>query len=279
MTHDRRHFLHTLAAAGIGNAAAPAARAANEATAAPHDMSQAPPSWTGKEQVAMLLYPGFTALDVVGPQYMLGNLMGATVHLVARDMKPVMSDTKLAIAPSTTLARCPRDLDVLFVPGGSSGTMSAMQDKALVRWLAELGARAKLITSVCTGSMLLGQAGLLHGKRATSHWATHALLSEFGAMPISQRVVWDGNVVTGAGVSAGLDLGLSIVAKLRDETYAQGVQLLAEYAPEPPFTSGRPESAPPAVRQMMGSMFEGVVAGMKQASRSARVRRHRGSGT
>jgi cyclohexyl-isocyanide hydratase len=262
MTQDRRRFFRLLAAAG-------AAPLAHTAHAAEHDMSQAPASWTGKEQIAMLLYPGFTALDLVGPQYMLANLMGATVHLAARDKAPVMSDTKLAIAPSTTLADCPQDLDVLFVPGGSSGTLAAMKDTALVRWLAERGARAKLVTSVCTGSVLLGQAGLLRGKRATSHWATHRLLTEFGATPVNQRVVWDGSVATGAGVSAGLDLGLSIVAKLRDETYAQSVQLLAEYAPEPPFNAGTLERAPPKVRQMMGSMFDGLVADMKQASRAA----------
>jgi putative intracellular protease/amidase len=232
-------------------------------------MGDVPASWYGKEQIAMLLYPGFTALDLVGPQYMLANLMGAKVHLVAKTMAPVMSDTGLAIAPTITLARVPRDLDILFVPGGGTGTLNAMKDRVLVKWLAERGARSKLVASVCTGSMLLGQAGLLRGKRATTHWATLALLPDFGATTVNERVVWDGALVTGAGVSAGLDLGLSIVARLRDEPYAQSVQLLAEYAPQPPFDAGTPATAPKEVHRMMSGMFSGLVEQMRAVSKDA----------
>jgi len=117
--------------------------------------------------------------------------------------------------------------------------------------------------------MILGQAGLLRGKRATTHWATHALLKDFGATPVDQRVVWDGRLVTGAGVSAGLDLGLAVVGRLRDKPYAQSVQLLAEYAPQPPFNAGTPKTAPREVRQMMSSMFDPMVAGMRQTAKSA----------
>ena len=277
MTHDRRDFLRLLAAAGAGLSAAadaapvPSKQSAQEAAAAKpvHDMSALPASWHGKEQIAMLLYPGFTALDLVGPQYMLGNLMGAKVHLVARTRAPVMSDTGLAIAPTMTLARCPKQLDVLFVPGGGEGTLKAMQDRALVAWLAERGATARWVASVCTGSLLLGQAGLLRGKNATSHWVMRDLLGEFGAKPVNQRVVWDGNLVTGAGVSAGLDLGLSMLARLRDEEYAQSVQLLAEYAPQPPFDSGTPERATPRVHSLIGSMFDGLRDGVRETSQQA----------
>ena len=270
MTNDRRHFLRTVGAATVaGSTAGDADAAAPEATKPTHDMSGMPASWHGKEQIAMLLYPGFTALDLVGPQYMLGNLMGAKVHLVARTMAPVMSDTGLAIAPTTTLARTPKDLDILFVPGGSAGTLNAMKDKALVQWIADRGSRAKLIASVCTGSVVLGQAGLLRGKKATSHWVTLPLLKDFGAEPMNARVVWDGNLVTGAGVSAGLDLGLSIVAKVRDDTYAQSVQLLAEYAPQPPFNAGTPATAPKPVHTMISSMFDSLIEQMRIVSRDA----------
>ena len=271
MTTPRRDFLRHLAAAGLAGSAATmhAAEPPTGGVRPDHDMSAFPPSWTGKEQIAMLLYPGFTALDLVGPQYMLSSLMGAKVHLVARTLKPVRSDSGITVTPAMTLAQVPKDLDILFVPGGSQGTLNAMNDPVLIRWIADRGRRAKLVASVCTGSMLLGQAGLLRGKRATSHWATLALLPEFGATAVDERVVWDNTLVTGAGVSAGLDLGLSIVAKLRDDTYAQSVQLLAEYAPKPPFNAGTPKTAPPEVSQMMGAMFDPLLAGMRAAAKSA----------
>ncbi len=277
MTQQRRAFLGNIAAAGLA-AQAVTAQAAEATGAAPkgapaapvmHDMSSLPPQWMGKEQIAMLVYPEFTALDLVGPQYMLANLWGAKVHLVAATRDPVRSDTGLTFVPSLTLDETPADLDILFVPGGSQGTLKAMQDARLIGWIADRAHRAKLVASVCTGSMILGQAGLLRGKRATTHWATHSLLKDFGAIPVDERVVWDGKLVTGAGVSAGLDLGLSIVGRLRDPTYAQGVQLLAEYAPQPPFDAGTPKTAPPEVHQMMGTMFDGLLAGMRETARSA----------
>lgn len=281
MSHARREFLRHLAAAGVagtaagaqaqtaGAAATPAQAANKAADAAAHDMAGVPPHWHGKEQIAMLLYPEFTALDLVGPQYMLAGLMGAKVHLVARTLDPVRTDTGIAVVPTMTMAQCPADLDILFVPGGGMGTLNAMNDKALVQWVADRGSRARLVSSVCTGSLVLGQAGLLRGKRATSHWVTHALLKEFGATPVDERVVWDGHTVTGAGVSAGIDLGLSIVAKLRDDFYAQGMQLLAEYAPRPPFNAGTPATAPKDVHAMMSGMFDGLRAQMQVASRDA----------
>jgi cyclohexyl-isocyanide hydratase len=271
---NRRHFLKTatvLAGAAIAGAAPATATAGtpSPASAAPveHDMTAMPASWMGKDRIAMLLYPGFTALDLVGPQYFFASLMGATVQLVAKDRAPVMSDTGLAIMPTATLDECPADLDVLFVPGSGGGVLDAMEDPALVAFVADRGARAKWITSVCTGSLLLARAGLLTGYRATGHWVARDVLADFGAIPVNERVVRDRNRMTGAGVSAGLDLGLAMTAELRDRSYAEGLQLLAEYAPEPPFDAGSPDTAPKAVVEMIGGMFPGFVERAKRIAR------------
>jgi cyclohexyl-isocyanide hydratase len=218
----------------------------------------------GSEQIAMLLYPGFTALDLVGPHYMFASMMGAKVHLVTtqRRLTPVASDLGLAIAPTMTMRDCPRDLDILFAPGGLAGTLEAIKDERVISFVADRGARAKHVTSVCTGSLILGQAGLLKGKRATSHWAAIKTLDAFGAIPIHERVVTDGNVTTGAGVSAGLDFGLRLLERLRGINYAKAIQLQAEYAPEPPFNAGTLATAPPEVAAGMADMlapFEGMV--------------------
>lgn len=211
----------------------------------------------GSEQIAMLLYPGFTALDLVGPHYMFASMMGATVHLVTSepDLRPVPSDLGLAIAPTITMRDCPADLDILFAPGGLAGTLEAMKDARVTAFMADRGARARHVTSVCTGSLILGQAGLLQGRRATSHWAAINTLDAFGAIPVHQRVVTDGNVTTGAGVSAGLDFGLALIARLRGVNYAKAIQLQAEYAPEPPFDAGTLASAPSEVAAAMSGML------------------------
>jgi cyclohexyl-isocyanide hydratase len=269
---DRRQFLQAAAAAlaaspWLAQAAEPAAPAAE-----PHDMSAFPAHWHGQEQIAMLLYPGFTALDFVGPQYMLASLMGAKVQHVAATLDPVTSDTGLTFVPTLAMKDCPAELDLLFVPGGGQGTLDAMRDDALVAFLADRGRRAKWVTSVCTGSLLLGAAGLLKGYRATSHWIARDLLAEAGATPVDARVVRDRNRITGAGVSAGIDLGLTIVELLRDRLYAQSMQLLAEYAPEPPFNAGTPRTAPKEAVELMSGMFTGFVAGSRETLR----RRHGG---
>ena len=258
MTIERRSFLRTATAA---LAASPwLARAGDPPPGQPvtpgHDMSNMPPSWTGQEQIGMLLYPGFTALDFVGPQYMLAGLLGARVHHIAKTMAPVVSDTQLTIMPTMTFAQAPRELDILFVPGGGQGTLDALQDAALLAFVADRGSRATWVTSVCTGSLVLGAAGLLKGYRATSHWVVRPLLSEVGATPVDARVVRDRNRITGAGVSAGLDLGLTIVGLLHDQLYAETMQLLAEYAPEPPFNAGSPRTAPPKAKAMLDEMFK-----------------------
>ena len=234
-----------------------------------HDMSSMPASWTGKEQIAFLIYPEFTALDMVGPHYMFTSLMGATTHLVAKDRNPVISDAGLSFNPSMTFENCPADLDIICVPGGSLGTLAAMQDEATIRFLRDRGSRARFVTSVCTGSLILGAAGLLTGYRATSHWATRPLLPIFGAIPTEGRVVRDRNRITGGGVTAGIDFGLQLVGQLRDREYAEGVQLLAEYAPEPPYDAGTPKRAPSEVTKMMSDMFVDFNKQAEAAGRAA----------
>lgn len=213
----------------------------------------------GDEEVAMLLYPGFTALDLVGPHYFFGSMMGAKVHLVTNqaNLAPVASDLGLAIAPTMTLADCPADLAVLFCPGGTYGTIAAASDRPTLDFLRDRADKARCVASVCTGSIILGAAGLLKGRKATSHWVARDKLAHFGAIPTDQRVVRDGKIITGAGVSAGLDLGLAIVEIFRGRPYAEALMLQAEYSPEPPFAGGTPAKTAPAIAGPMRDMFAG----------------------
>ena len=238
----------------------------SSASATGHDM---PAHWMGKEKMAFLIYPQFTALDMVGPHYMFANVMGAKVDIVAKTREPVVSDNGLTFVPTVTFDECPPELDVICVPGGSTGTLNAMQDEATMKFLKERGGRAKFVTSVCTGSLLLGAAGLLDGYRATSHWAAKDLLPIFGATAAPGRFVRDRNRITGGGVTAGIDFGLYLVGQLRDREYAEGVQLIAEYAPEPPFDSGLPERASVPIKKIIDDMFEGFVRQAREIGESA----------
>lgn len=215
------------------------------------------PGLWGQEQIAMLVYPKFTALDLVGPHYFFACLFGAKVHLVTteKDLSPVMSDLGLAITPTVTMADAPKDLDVLFMPGGTEGTLSVMGRADTMAWVQDRASRAKHVTSVCTGSMILAKAGLLKGKRATSHWAVRETLSDFGAIPVDQRVVQDGNVLTGAGVSAGLDFAIALVEQLRGRAYAEALVLQGEYAPSPSIKGGTLATTSEPVGTMMRDMF------------------------
>ena len=223
------------------------------------------PGLYGQEQIAMLLYPKFTALDLVGPHYFFACMFGAKVHLVTteKDLSPVMSDLGLAISPTVTMADAPKDLDVLFIPGGTEGTLSVMARTDTIDWVKDRASRAKHITSVCTGSMVLAKAGLLKGKKATSHWVTRDTLADYGAIPVNQRVVRDGTVLTGAGVSSGLDFALALVETLRGRAYAEGLMLQGEYHPEPPFNGGTLATTTPDVAKMMDDMFKPVAAQFK----------------
>ena len=198
-------------------------------------------------RIAMLLYPGMTALDVVGPQEFLAGLAPGSLYLVAQTKEPVSSDTGISLLPTTNFADCPADIDVLFVPGGD-GTPAQMRDAATLAFLRDRASRARWVTSVCTGSLILGAAGLLAGYRATSHWCVRdTVLPLLGAIPVDERIVFDRNRVTAAGISAGLDFALALAARLRDEDYARTAQLVAEYAPKPPFDAGSPAAAGPAI--------------------------------
>ncbi|WP_375462341.1 DJ-1/PfpI family protein [uncultured Methylobacterium sp.] len=219
-------------------------------------------------RIAMLLYPGMTALDVAGPQAILAGLAPGSLHLVAREAGPVASDTGLSLVATATFATCPGDLDVLFVPGGD-GTPEQMRDAATLAFLRDRAARAAWVTSACTGSLILGAAGLLAGYRATSHWCVReAVLPLLGSVPVDARVVFDRNRVTAAGISAGLDFALSLAARLRGDDYARTGQLVAEYAPHPPFDAGTPGAAGTAVTHAAEAILAPLVAGAIGAART-----------
>lgn len=228
--------------------------------------ARADPGEAGPVRIAMLLYPGMTALDLVGPQAMLAGLSEGHLHLVAKAAGPVRSDTGLGLIATTTFADCPRDLDVLFVPGGD-GTPEQMRDAATLAFLADRAPRAAWVTSVCTGSLILGAAGLLTGYRATSHWCVRdAVLPRLGAIPVDARVVFDRNRVTAAGVSAGLDFALALAARLRGPDHARTSQLVAEYAPQPPFQAGTPVQAGAQITAQAAAILDGLVAGSRAAA-------------
>jgi putative intracellular protease/amidase len=214
------------------------------------------------DHIGMLIYPGFTALDFVGPHHFLGALPGTKVHVVTTqaDLAPVASDLGLLVQPTATLADCPSDLTVLFMPGGTAGTIAAARDEQVLEFIADRASRARYITSVCTGSLILGAAGVLQGKRATSHWATVPALARFGAIPVRERVVRDGNVVTGAGVSAGIDFGITLAEELRGRMFAEAGVLISEYAPEPPIVGGTLDTARPEVAALLEQNLAPFVA-------------------
>jgi cyclohexyl-isocyanide hydratase len=203
-------------------------------------------------EIGMLLYPGLTLLDLIGPATVFSWY--SNIHLVWKTMDLVRSDTGVGIQPTATFSTCPSDLDVLFAPGGF-GQQTLMGDAAVLSFLADRGSRAKYVTSVCTGSLLLGAAGLLNGYKATSHWAMREGLAVFGAIPTEARVVVDRNRVTGGGVTAGIDFGLVLLAKLRGEDAAKLTQLAMEYDPEPPFQAGTPKTAGPRIVEQTMSLM------------------------
>ncbi len=212
----------------------------------------------GDEKIAILLYPQFTALDVIGPHHVFINMVGAKVQLVAKSMDPVPTDTGYSITPNATFRDIRDRQTLILVPGGTTGTLDAMRDEQTMRFLREQGETAEWVGSVCTGSLLLAAAGLLDGYRATSHWLTRDALKAGGAIPVAERYVEDRNRVTGGGVTAGIDFGLHLVQKWRGTMYAKGVQMFMEYDPQPPFNSGSPTSpdAEPAMAMMLQAMHE-----------------------
>jgi cyclohexyl-isocyanide hydratase len=195
--------------------------------------------------IAFLLFPGLTQLDLTGPAQILSRLPGAKTHLVWESIDPVMTDARFAIVPTATFADVPR-ADILCVPGGV-GVSSVMNHDAAMAWVRSVGAEATWVTSVCTGSLILGAAGLLTGYRATTHWAWHHHLTLFGAEPVQARTVTDRNRVTGGGVTAGIDFALTLAALVAGESVAKALQLGFEYDPAPPFDTGTPGKAGPEI--------------------------------
>ncbi|OLF75384.1 thiamine biosynthesis protein ThiJ [Maricaulis sp. W15] len=208
---------------------------------------------TTLRHIGFLLFDDLTQLDFTGPLQVLTRIPGAKVHLVARAAGPVRTDCGPFILADTSFQDCPQ-LDLICVPGGW-GVDAAMEDAATLAFLRRQAEGAQFITSVCTGTFVLGAAGLLAGRKATTHWRYHSALSRFGAEPVRERVVRDGNLFTGGGVTAGIDFALTIVKELYGDGVAQAVQLGLEYDPHPPVDSGTPEKASAPVLDAVESRF------------------------
>lgn len=195
--------------------------------------------------IGMILFPNLTQLDLTGPYEVFTRMPATTVLLLAETLQPVRSERGLTMTPNSTWTTSPA-LDVIFVPGGL-GVNAMMEHEPLLRFLQAQSTSVAYLTAVCTGTLVLGAAGLLHGYRAATHWLSMDLLTLFGAEPVDERVVIDRNRITGGGITAGIDFGLHMAAILRDERTAQEIQLMMEYNPQPPFHSGSPYTADPAL--------------------------------
>jgi transcriptional regulator GlxA family with amidase domain len=218
-------------------------------------------------RVVFAIYPDVTHLDFAGPWEVLARIPGFEAVAASEHGGSVRSDTGLEVSGVRRLADIDQ-CDVLCVPGGP-GTADAMLSLAFLAEIARLSASASYVASVCTGSLLLGAAGLLRGKRAACHWAWRELLELFGATPDEARVVRDGNVLTGGGVTAGIDFALTLAEELRDRRTAEAIQLMIEYAPAPPFSAGRPETAPPEVVAEIRARLAGVAAARRAAAEAS----------
>lgn len=211
--------------------------------------------------IGFVIFPDLTQLDFTGPLQVLSRLPQSATHIVAKTAAPVPSDCGLGLVPTHTFANCP-PLDLICVPGGNMGVVGAIGDRETIDFVRGQAAGAKYVTSVCTGAFILGVAGLLKGRRATTHWAFADLLPLVGATHEKARIVKDGNVITAGGVTSGIDFGLSVVADLAGETTARTIQLGIEYDPSPPFDSGHPDRAPSGIK-------ESLLTGRYETSRSA----------
>jgi cyclohexyl-isocyanide hydratase len=221
-------------------------------------------------QIGLLLFPNLTQLDLTGPLQVFSRIPGAVVHLIAKRIEPVQSDTPLALLPTVTVADCP-PLDVICVPGGR-GTDALLDDDETLDFLRRQAAGARYVTSVCTGSLVLGAAGLLRGYRAATHWSAMSDLAAFGAVATPSRVCVDRNRITGGGVTAGIDFALTLAAILTSREIAEMIQLVLEYNPAPPFDAGSPERAPPAVLKMLAERMGAARQRREDAVRRAAAR-------
>ena len=226
-------------------------------------------------RIGFLLYPDLNQLDVTGPYEVFSRVPEAEVHLAAKSLESVRADSGLRLLPTTTLETCP-PLALLCVPGGL-GVEAVLSDHAYLAFLRRMAAGARYVTSVCTGALALGAAGLLADRRATTHWLSRPLLPAFGAELVDKRVVVDGPLITGGGVTAGIDFALRVVAELHGTALAEAIQLAIEYNPDPPFSAGSPASAGPevvadveaAARQRMRRLAEQVDRAAAALSASA----------
>jgi cyclohexyl-isocyanide hydratase len=205
--------------------------------------------------VGFVIFPDLTQLDFTGPQQVLARLPGSAMHIVAKSVAPVPSDSGLGLVPTHTFENCPQ-LDLICVPGGNAGVVQAMGDGETIEFVRRQSSGAKYVTSVCTGAFIFGVAGVLKGRRATTHWAFTELLPLVGATYEKSRVVKDGNVITAGGVTSGIDFGLRVVAEIAGEPVAQAVQLGLEYDPDPPFACGHPDRATVAIRESVFPRYE-----------------------
>lgn len=221
-------------------------------------------------RIGMLLFPDLTQLDLTGPAEVFSRVPGCEVHLVWKTLEPVRSDRGMAILPDATFATCPK-LDVICVPGGP-GQVALMDDAETLDFLRRMAATCRLVTSVCTGSLVLGAAGLLRGYRATSHWSSIDQLALLGAVPVAERVVCDRDRMTGAGVTSGIDFALAVAAELRGEAVAREIQLQLEYDPAPPFEGGSLHSAAPDLVARLRARIAPFIARRREATARAAAR-------
>jgi len=212
--------------------------------------------------IGFVIFPDLTQLDFTGPLQVLARAPQAAIHIAAKSPAPVRSDCGLGLVPTCTFANCP-PLDLICVPGGATGVVAAIGDLETIAFVRRQAAGAKYVTSVCTGAFILGVAGLLAGRRATTHWAYAELLPLVGATHEKARIVKDGNVITAGGVTSGIDFGLSVVAELAGETTARTIQLGLEYDPAPPFDCGDPDRAPAAVKSALLARYDKVLSSLR----------------
>jgi cyclohexyl-isocyanide hydratase len=220
--------------------------------------------------IGSLLFEGIDQIDLTGPFEVLSRIPNSTYRIYGKTAEPVRDLRGLRLTPDAALADAPR-LDVLHVPGGF-GQEALMEDQEVLTWLEHQASGARSVFSVCTGALLCGAAGLLRGRRATTHWASFHLLPFFGAIPVNQRVVVDGSWVFAAGVTAGIDGALRLAAELRGDDAARAIQLHMVYAPEPPFDSGTPETAPPAILANARRSVASITAQREATARRAAVK-------
>jgi len=229
----------------------------------PATKQREPHAVTPPYSIGFLLFPDLLQMDFTGPYGVLAAAPDAAIHLIWKETPPVRSSDRLLLTPTVSMRECP-PLDVLCVPGGN-GILPLLRDARTLEFLRQQAEGCRYVTSVCTGALVLGAAGLLIGRKATTHWQSHSLLEAFGAVPVRRRVARDGKLVTAAGVSAGIDMALTLAGLLWGDAVAQGIQLRMEYAPEPPYAAGAPESAPP---ELVAAQQAGNAARQEERARA-----------